>query len=73
MTGNIQDDQIHQNTYQHSELKISFMTEGIIIQITSDGTITIPRELMEKFNIKDRVEIAETRCSRGILIKALIE
>jgi len=49
------------------------MAEGIITPITSDGTITIPRELMEKFNIKDRVEIAETRCSRGILIKALIE
>jgi bifunctional DNA-binding transcriptional regulator/antitoxin component of YhaV-PrlF toxin-antitoxin module len=49
------------------------MAEGIITPITSDGTITIPKELMEKFNIKDHVEIAETRCSRGILIKALTE
>jgi bifunctional DNA-binding transcriptional regulator/antitoxin component of YhaV-PrlF toxin-antitoxin module len=49
------------------------MAEGIITQINSDGTITIPRELMEKFNLKDRVEIVETHCSKGILIKALIE
>jgi len=49
------------------------MSEGIITPITSEGTITIPRELMEKFNLKDRVEIVETHCSQGILIKALIE
>ncbi|MCX9026394.1 MAG: AbrB/MazE/SpoVT family DNA-binding domain-containing protein [Candidatus Methanoperedens sp.] len=49
------------------------MAEGIITPITSDGTITIPRELMEKFNLKDRVEIVETHCSQGILIKALNE
>jgi bifunctional DNA-binding transcriptional regulator/antitoxin component of YhaV-PrlF toxin-antitoxin module len=49
------------------------MADGIITPITSDGTITIPRELLEKFNIKDRVEIVETRCDRGILIKALVE
>jgi bifunctional DNA-binding transcriptional regulator/antitoxin component of YhaV-PrlF toxin-antitoxin module len=49
------------------------MAEGIITPITSDGTIIIPRELMEKFNIKDRVEIVETHCSKGILIKALNE
>jgi len=73
MTGNIQDGRNHQNTYLHSELKIRFMAEGIITPITSEGTITIPRELMEKFNLKDRVEIVETHCSQGILIKALIE
>jgi bifunctional DNA-binding transcriptional regulator/antitoxin component of YhaV-PrlF toxin-antitoxin module len=49
------------------------MADGIITPITSDGTITIPRELMEKFNLKDRVEIVETHCNQGILIKALIE
>jgi hypothetical protein len=65
--------QPHQNTYLHSELKISCMAEGIVTPITSDGTIIIPRELMEKFNLKDRVEIVETHCSRGILIKAMIE
>ena len=47
------------------------MVEGIITPITSEGTITIPRELIEKFNLKDRVEIVETHCSQGILIKAL--
>ena len=54
-------------------MKNKFMAEGIITPITSEGTITIPRELMEKFNLKDRVEIVETHCSQGILIKALIE
>lgn len=49
------------------------MAEGIITPITSDGTITIPKELMEKFNLKDHVEIVETHCNQGILIKALIE
>ncbi len=49
------------------------MADGIITSITSDGTITIPRELMEKFNLKDRVEIVETHCSQGILIKAWVE
>jgi len=28
---------------------------------------------MEKFNLKDRVEIVETHCNQGILIKALNE
>lgn len=41
----------------------------IIIPITSDGKITIPRELIEKFELKDVVEITETHCSQGILIK----
>jgi bifunctional DNA-binding transcriptional regulator/antitoxin component of YhaV-PrlF toxin-antitoxin module len=49
------------------------MAEGIITPITSDGKITIPRELMEKFNLKDHIEIVETHCSKGILIKALNE
>ena len=49
------------------------MADGIITPITSDGTLTIPRELMEKFNLKDQVEIVETHCSRGILIKAMVE
>ncbi len=69
----IYDIRARQNTYVHSEIKISFMTEGIITPITSDGTISIPRELMEKFNLKDRVEIVETHCNQGILIKALTE
>ena len=54
-------------------MKNKFMAEGIITKITSDGTIIIPRELMEKFNLKDCVEIVETHCSQGILIKAIIE
>ena len=45
------------------------MEETIIRPITSDGNITIPKELMEKFNLKDYVEIVETHCSQGILIK----
>ena len=45
------------------------MADIIIIPITSDGKITIPRELIEKFQFKDLVEIAETHCSQGILIK----
>ncbi len=45
------------------------MTDTIIIPINSDGMITIPRELIEKFNLKDFVEIAETHCSQGIIIK----
>ncbi len=49
------------------------MAEGTIIPITSKGQITIPGELMEKFNLKDRVEIVETHCKQGILIKALTE
>jgi len=44
------------------------MADNIIIPITSDGNITIPRELIEKFELKDLVEIRETHCSQGILI-----
>ncbi len=45
------------------------MTDTIIIPINSDGMIKIPRELMEKFNLKDFVELAETHCSQGIIIR----
>ena len=45
------------------------MGDITIIPITSDGQITIPRELMEKFELKESVEISETHCSTGILIK----
>ncbi len=48
---------------------MDFMAEVIISPITSDGKITIPRELREQFNLKDYVEIAETHCGQGILIK----
>jgi len=47
------------------------MADNIIIPITSDGKITIPRELIDKFELKDLVEIAETHCSQGILIKSM--
>jgi len=60
---------IYQNTYLPLELNIDFMSEIIIQPITSDGKITIPEELREKFNLKDYVEIVETHCSQGILIK----
>ena len=45
------------------------MADNLTIPITSDGKITIPRELIEKFDFKDFVEIAETHCSQGIIIK----
>jgi len=45
------------------------MSESIIMPITSDGKITIPKELIEKFDLKDYVEIVETHCNQGILIK----
>ncbi len=45
------------------------MADNITIPITSDGKITIPKELIEKFELKDFVEIAETHCSQGIIIK----
>jgi len=45
------------------------MEENLTIPITSDGKITIPKELIEKFELKDLVEISETHCSQGILIK----
>jgi len=45
------------------------MADNIIIPITSDGKITIPRDMIEKFEFKDLVEIVETHCSQGILIK----
>lgn len=60
---------IYQNTYLLLELNIGFMGERIIRPITSDGKITIPKELREKFNLKDYVEIEETLCNKGILIK----
>jgi len=49
------------------------MPERIISPISQDGKITIPKELREKFNLKDYVEIAETHCNRGILIKKVEE
>jgi len=45
------------------------MEENLTIPITSDGKITIPREMIEKFELKGLVEISETHCSQGILIK----
>jgi len=45
------------------------MPEKIIKPITSDGKITIPKEFIEKYNLKNYVEIEETRCYRGIIIK----
>ena len=45
------------------------MGETIISPITSDGKVTIPKELIEKFDLKDYVEIEETLCNKGILIK----
>jgi hypothetical protein len=45
------------------------MADNIIIPITSDGKISIPRDLIEKFELKDFVEVAETHCSHGIIIK----
>ncbi len=47
---------------------MNFMGEEVI-PITSDGKIKIPKGLREKFDLKDYVEIAETHCSHGILIK----
>lgn len=44
------------------------MAERIIKPMTSDGKITIPKELREKYNLKDYVEIVEA--DDGILIKA---
>ncbi len=45
------------------------MPEMIISPITPEGSIKIPKELIEKFNLKDFVEIGETHCSTGILIR----
>jgi len=45
------------------------MSETIIMPISSDGEIIIPKELREKFNLKEYVEIVETHCNQGILIK----
>jgi len=50
-------------------IKHYFMTDPIIIPINPDGMITIPKELIEKFNLTDFVEIAETHCSQGLIIK----
>ncbi len=47
---------------------MSFMVERIIRPITSDGKITVPKELREKYKLKDYVEFAET--PQGLLIKA---
>lgn len=60
---------ISNNTYLLLELNIGFMTDNITIPITTDGKITIPKELIEKFGLKDFVEIAETHCSQGIIIR----
>jgi hypothetical protein len=60
---------IPKNTYLPSELNTASMSEMIISPITPDGNITIPKELMEKFNLKDFVEIGETHCNTGILIR----
>ena len=49
-------------------IKYGFMAESVI-PITSDGKITIPKELREKFDLKDYVKIEETLCDKGILIK----
>jgi AbrB family looped-hinge helix DNA binding protein len=54
-----------------SGIKLFFMAERIITPITSDGKIAIPKELREKFNLEDYVEIEETHCNKGILIKKL--
>ena len=48
---------------------MGLMGEIIIRPITSDGKITIPSELIEKFNLKDYVEIEETLCNKGLLIR----
>ncbi len=45
------------------------MAEIFIQQITSDGKISIPKELIDKFNLQDFVEIEETHCSKGIIIR----
>ncbi len=50
-------------------IKNDFMAEIIIRPITPDGKITIPPELMDKFNLKDFVTLEETHCNQGILIK----
>ncbi|MCL7412612.1 MAG: AbrB/MazE/SpoVT family DNA-binding domain-containing protein [ANME-2 cluster archaeon] len=44
------------------------MAERLIRPMTSDGKITIPKELREKHNLKDYVEFLDTK--DGILIKA---
>ncbi len=44
------------------------MVERIIRPITSDGKITVPKELREKYKLKDYVEFAET--PQGLIIKA---
>ncbi|NJD54199.1 MAG: AbrB/MazE/SpoVT family DNA-binding domain-containing protein [Candidatus Methanoperedens sp.] len=44
------------------------MVERIIKPMTTDGKITIPKELREEYNLKDYVEIVKAK--DGILIKA---
>jgi AbrB family looped-hinge helix DNA binding protein len=44
------------------------MAERIIRPLTEEGRVTIPKELREKYNLKDYVEIVEA--DDGILIKA---
>ncbi len=47
---------------------MSFMAERIIRPITSDGKITVPKELREKYKLKDYVEFVEIK--EGLLIKS---
>ncbi|MCX9011769.1 MAG: AbrB/MazE/SpoVT family DNA-binding domain-containing protein [Candidatus Methanoperedens sp.] len=44
------------------------MAERIIRPVTSDGKITIPKELRDEYGFKDYVEIVKTK--EGLLIKA---
>ena len=43
------------------------MAERILRPLTAEGRVTIPKELREKHNLKDYVEIFDTE--DGILIK----
>ncbi len=45
------------------------MAERIIRPVNEEGRVTIPKELREKYQIRDYVEFKETK--EGLLIKAL--
>ena len=45
------------------------MADRIIKPMSSEGKITIPKELRTKYNLKDYVEVVDTE--EGILIKPL--